>query len=196
MQVGPLLRFAEAVLALDLDVVETPAQVEARDLAPLDLADAVGHQRHPDAAVAQLVQGLQRPGKEPALLLPVGMEAVAEPVGQVLGQLPGARPAQRFEGLGGDEPPRLHQRPLAPFPVPLGVGPEGAVVRLQHRGHLRGRQRRQFRGHLLGHFVQQGGAVAEREDGLVQVEQDRARQLGHAPIITRAGPRCAGNPPC
>ena len=62
MLVGPLLRLAEAVLALNLDVVETLFESEPHDLGALRLGRAVGDQRQLDAQLLQPVESRVRQG--------------------------------------------------------------------------------------------------------------------------------------
>ena len=60
MNIGLLLGLAEAVLALDLDVVEAVLQREAHDLGALRLGRAVGDQRELDPELLQPVERLVR----------------------------------------------------------------------------------------------------------------------------------------
>ena len=76
--IGAFLGLAEAVLALDLDVVEAPGEVEALDLGPLAFRRAVGHQRQQDATGLEGVEGLVSAIEEADLLLAIGGEAVGE----------------------------------------------------------------------------------------------------------------------
>ena len=63
MQIGALLRLAETVLALDLDVIEAMRQREALDLGALGVGGAVGDQRQPDAERLQGSIASCAPGK-------------------------------------------------------------------------------------------------------------------------------------
>src|SRR5438105_14818439 len=58
MIVGSLLGLAEAMLALDLDVVETVFEGETHDLVTLGLSGPVGDQRQLGAQLLQPVEGL------------------------------------------------------------------------------------------------------------------------------------------
>ena len=49
MQIGALVRLAEAMLALDLDVIETVRQRKPLDLGALGVGRAIGDQRELDA---------------------------------------------------------------------------------------------------------------------------------------------------
>jgi hypothetical protein len=57
-----------------------------------------------------------------------------------------------------------------------------AHVGFQGLAHLGGRERRQDLGELLRHLAEQQRPPAEGDQGLVQVEQDRAGQAGHAAV--------------
>ena len=76
--VGALLGLAEAVLALDLDVMEAPGQVEAIDLGALQLGRAVGDEGEQHPLPAQRIDDLVGVGVEGYLLLAGGREAIGQ----------------------------------------------------------------------------------------------------------------------
>ena len=84
VQIGALVRLAEAVLALDLDVIETVRQRKAFDLGALGAGGAVGHQRQFDAVRLQRVDGVMRAGEDEHFLFAIGGEAVGEPDRKIL----------------------------------------------------------------------------------------------------------------
>ena len=78
MGVGPFLGLAEAVLALDLDVVETLFESEPHDLGALRLGRAVGDQRQLDAQLLQPIEGLVRFGEQRQFLVMQGVIGVGQ----------------------------------------------------------------------------------------------------------------------
>src|ERR1700730_4389510 len=77
--VGALVRLAETMLALDLDMIEPVRQRKAFDLCALDSGCAVGYQRQFHAARSQGIDCVMRAREDEHLLLAIGSEAVGEP---------------------------------------------------------------------------------------------------------------------
>jgi hypothetical protein len=78
VQVGALLRFAEAMLALDLDMIEAVRERKAFDLRTLDSGGAVGHQRQFHAVCLEGIDGLMRARENEHLFFAIGREAVGQ----------------------------------------------------------------------------------------------------------------------
>src|SRR5260221_12228893 len=76
MPIGAFLRLAEALLAFDLNVIETMLEGEARDLCALRLTRSVGDQRQLNAALLQSVERLAGAGKQRHLLIAQTRESV------------------------------------------------------------------------------------------------------------------------
>ena len=86
MPVGALVRFAETMLALDLDMIEPVRQCKALDLRALGFGCAVGHQRQLHAVRFQRIDGIMRAREDEHLLFAIGGEAVGEPYRKFHGQ--------------------------------------------------------------------------------------------------------------
>ncbi len=106
MQVGALFRLAKAVLALDLDMIETVRQRKTFDLGALGAGRAIGNQRELDAARLQFVDRVMRAREDEHFLFAVGGEAVGEPRRQIFRQCVTAR-GKRFKSTPDDDAPRL-----------------------------------------------------------------------------------------
>src|SRR5690349_2708318 len=77
--IGAIVRFAETVLALDLDMVEPVCQRKALDLGALDSGSAVGHQCEFHAMCFQRIDRIMGARKDEHLFFPVGSIAVGQP---------------------------------------------------------------------------------------------------------------------
>ena len=128
MHVGLLLGFAEAVLALDLDVVEAVFEREPHDLGALRLGRAVGDQRQLDPELLQPVERLVRAGKHAQF----GLVDLLEPVGDRVAQL-GRRRRQRRPAASShsafvDDVAARVADAVAPMLVARLIGPEIARI--------------------------------------------------------------------
>ena len=121
--IGALFRLAEAVLALDLDVVEAVGEVEALDLRPLGRPVPVGDQPQPNATALQLVEGLVGAVEQVHLLVAKRGEAVSEAHGDLIVHRQPILGRQAAESAGDDLAAGLEQV-LAMKTMAFGVGPE------------------------------------------------------------------------
>jgi hypothetical protein len=74
----------EAVLALDLDMIEAMRQRKTLDLGALGVGGAIGHQRELDAERLQLIDRLMGAGEDEHLLLAISVEAIGDPVRKIV----------------------------------------------------------------------------------------------------------------
>src|SRR5580700_113954 len=179
--IGLLLRLAEAVLALDLDVVEAVLQCETHDLLALRLGGAVGDERELDSESLQPVQRLVRAGKHAQFGFLDLVEAVGDRVEQFRRRHWMTRvPLQLRKGIGDDVAARLADA-VAPILVARLVGPEVARIGLDRSDDIGRLVRRQLFGEGGDDPVPLFLALAKgAEDRVVEVEQDSLGQLVHA----------------
>ena len=145
VHVGLLLGLAEAMLALDLDVVETVLEGEPHDLGALRLGRAVGDQRELDAELLEGVDRIMGARKDEHLLFAKRIEAIGKPSHQIDGQDAMTGLGQRRKSATHDLLPGLGQ--LHP-PRGLGRCPEPAPGLDHRRGDLFRRERRKLAGKL------------------------------------------------
>ncbi len=170
--------------------MEAMGEFEPLDLGALRLARAIGHERQPDAGIAQRIDRGVGIGIEPVFLAPQFGERVGNPIGQfIVGSSQSGKTTADRQAAGARdvEPPF---RGLGP------VVPEG--TRLLHDGRPHARDGR------LVMSVQMGGKDMEQagprllrlrigtDQRVVHVEQDgagkpRLGKSGH--VSSSAGPR-------
>ena len=191
MAIGLLLGFAEAVLALDLDVVEAVRQGKALDLGALRRGCAVGDERELDAELLQAVERLMR-AREHAQF---GVLEFVEPIGNRVTDLArrrrmAARRGKLGERVADDMAPRLADA-VAPMLVACLIRPEIARIGLHRGDDFVGQMGDDVVGEVSDDALPLSGRLAEgEEDRVVEIEQDGARQLGHhgqAKFATRTG---------
>src|SRR3984893_6897144 len=124
MGIGTFLRFAEAVLTLDLDMVEPLFEGEADDLGALRLGRTIGHQCQAHTQLLEAIERLVRAGKH----APLGFVELVEAIGDRIANL-----ARRNRPAGSTGEPRESLRydvaPCradtgAPVLVPFCIGPQ------------------------------------------------------------------------
>ena len=177
MQIGPFVGFAETMLALDLDVIEAMGQREAFDLGALDAGCAIGDQREFDAERLQRIDRVMRARKHERLILAIDRETIGDPYRKLFGKAGFAGGRERGKTVLHRDPPGFVK--LQP-PHRLGGGPEFPGLEQDRLGDLAGRVRRQFVGEFGSDDVPGDfGTPIGRQDGVVHVDQHRARQLRH-----------------
>jgi hypothetical protein len=122
MIAGSLLGLAEAVLALDLDVVETVFEGETHDLGTLRLGGPVGDQRQLDAQFLQPIEDLVRIGEQRQFLVVQGIVGVGQCVTDRLSRHRMAGHRERGKG-GCDDAAARGAGAVAPVFVPRRIGP-------------------------------------------------------------------------
>jgi len=174
MEIGPFIGLAEVVLAFNLDVVEQRRQREPFDLGALGRGSAVGDKRQQDATRLQRFDGFPGAGKERGQLVAEGREPRRDALRQVRRQ--GRRTGGR-ERFGDHLPARLGH-PKTRDLVALRIRPERGERGVQPLGDLVRKERLQFGRELTGDVLENLQPLTRRQDGVVEIEENRTRQRG------------------
>src|SRR6202011_434728 len=124
MGVGTLLRFAEAVLSLDLNMVEPLLEGEADHLRALRLRRSIGDQCQTNTQLFEAIERFVSAGKHAQLGLVELVEAIGDRVAHLAWRnRPAGRTREPRESLRNDMPP-CRTDTGAPVLVPCRVGPQ------------------------------------------------------------------------
>ena len=169
-----------AIFALDLNMVEAMRQLKALDLAALRRGCAICNQRQLDPELLQPVEGFVSARKHPQFGVVQCVEVVGDDVAQGLLGRGGPPVCGQFgEGCFDDVPTSLPDL-MTPMLVPRLVFPEISGISLDRGDNAR----RLVRVKALDIFGDNPlplalGLTKGRDDRVVEVDQDRARQIWH-----------------